>query len=1119
MSQPLFKLRKELSLPVSEDVSMIDELSSYAATMDSSAPDVSLTNRYSNELLLTENSKFIVTQLAPRLSLLPSELDGLNGCVDTYSGNALCNDSDNLYIWPFKSSQKRPNFIRIALHEQHETLSSPPKCCFTWPSTGDDNDQTKSAGILIINRQSGIVRFYEDVSTINSVSTLISKKREINLDLKFKQQENVVDIVNAEPSGVLVSTTFGRLLLITIRDSSGKPCLQLKSHLVKSQVGIFTSMNSFKEIVSIRPGPITGKGERLLYSITRGGEFKIWNVSATMNSYNRVDVNVYQQILDSLQELYPFAYGTLQILDSHPLPQDPSAHLILASISDSKFTYYICTTIQVEESTNSFSIFSVYRLNTYVLPSAKKPQLFIPGALNHAGDLTADTTPVYFLFEDAIVFIQISSKLDSDYQLRYRCEDIINFRKDTKIIGYGYDTKALYLINGSNAVIKIETKLENISTATNTKFIKSHLDQAVYFSQIAESPIDFNLPENIELEREAIEEDLLESATEILLSNCNYIPPKMSSLTHHLQLRVEFFTNLLHYTQYNFIYKVSPQVKLQLVENYEILNCALALLISLEDYPEFADLWQKTLVAQGIDEEKLILTQLNKFPQVIGKFLESLNDRLGASEDITLKAAAARFVNAVIYQACLQEGENKYRYGSLNMAITEVNDNLLWIAQHSIPKNINGILFHLAFCTEDDSFRETYSIEILDCIKTLYYLCKQTDICYKEKNVSVSSPGYRSAIDFYSSNHLAWIQLLCKVNRSADAIQIADFYHDLEGLVEALNTFDKRKAEPVYEQFFSKYEYDFAKTVFTSSIEHKKIDDLFFQFEQYSAYLNRFFEENPEYGYVSWIGNIFDGKYKQASEVLTAVATSNSHPEFDLNQRQVQLSIAKLSAIVEDGDLDLDKLSNIQAHLDLMEFQKKLADILKNEAKISPRYQTMKGFSKYYSDLEEKVNNNRSISLPELINLYTAIQNPDVFYQSLKLLALEKSLSPNDKHSLISMVWRRCILIDSWDDQSNDMETAFYHTLLRFFNDRLFIDGIELPDVDRLRADDSNSSAIRLLEDPQLQKLCKKDFQSEIKALQNLSTSLKSRMQSLIGSANVESGAKCVINYETNSID
>lgn len=1121
MSQPLFQLRKELTYSVSEDFTKIEDFSSIDGNIESSgATETNSNYKYSNEVLLTESSNYVVTKLAPSLCVLSGDREDINGCVDTYSGNALYNDTDNLYVWRYDSSQRNATFMRIPLHEEHESVCLAPKCCFTWPSTGDDIDHKKCAGILIINRVSGVAKLYEDISTINNVSALISKKHEISLDLKFNDKEYVVDVVNAEPSGILVSTTFGRLLLITIRDRSGKPCLQLKQQLIKSQLGVFShKMDVFKEVVSIRPGPIIGKGERLLYSITRKGKFKIWNVSATMSCYSRVEVDVYEQILELLQDLYPFAHETLQVLDLHPLLQDLSAHLILASISDGNLTYYICTTIKVDERTNSFSIFSVYRLNTYTFPNEKKPQLFVPGALDSSVEPRISHTLAYFLFEDAIVCIQVSNNLDSNYQMKYRWEDIIRFRTGTRIVGHGYDAKALYLINGNNSVIKIEPKFEKSKTQA-PRFIKSHINQAVYFSQVDDNPINFNLLESIELERAELEKDISATATEILLSQSNYIPPKLKSLTSHLKLREDLFVYLMQYVKSNFINKIAPHVKLSIIEQYEIIKCSLALLTTLEDYPVFAELWNNTLISEKVEEEQLFLFKLNEFPEVFGKFLVALNDALRTSSDRNLKVSAAKFINGTVYQACLEEGENEYRYGQLDMAITEVNNELLWLAKHSIPQSINDVLFHLAFSTDDMSVLVGNADQILNLIKILYYLSKQTDVWFRNKNVDISTSEYKKALDFYTSSHLPWIQLLCRVNRTTDAVQIADFYHDLEALVESLSNFDRIQADAIYQKFLSKYEYEFAKTLFTYLIEHKKINDLFFQFQNSHDYLESFFNENPQYGYVSWIGKIFDEQYLDASKVLTSVATSHTQPHLDVLQTQSQLSIAKLSALAAEENIEICDLEYIQFNLDLIEFQTTLKSLLRDH-QILHRYLQTPTVSNYYNQLKKNILDDRPASFFELIDIATVIDEKSVFHESLKFSTLNKTIQPKQKRLLVSLIWTRCILSDSWPQPNDSTHTNLNHTISCFFHDQLFANGIQLPNIDALLRDihDTNhlSSAFSLHK--KQTDVLSKSLKNDSKLLQNLPSSSRNHIHSLVASANLESGAKCVINYENFTIE
>lgn len=1120
-NQPLFQLRKEVSTHSSAGdtnttQSFVEELQSGGDSTVFQSRD-----QFTNEVVLTENEKYSVKRLAPSLSFLPlgDELDGL---VDTYSGNALVNDKDNLYIWKYNSSQRQTAFARIPLHDEYISLSNTPKIVFTWPAANDDDGASKPSGVCIVNKKSGLVQFYEDINTINNLSSLLSKSKVHELNLKLKDKEMVIDVVNSEPSGILVSTNFGRLLLITIHDSMGKPCLQLKQQLIKSQVGFFHSVKPEKEIVSLRPGPILGKGERLLSLVTGGGDFQIWNLSAAAHSFKRISVNLHDQIVESLQDLYPFAHRSLHILSSHPLPQEPAAHVILSSINNSQETYYILSTVKFEERTNSFTIFSTYRLNTYTANAKEKPQLFIPSVFQENVEIQPVVTSVYVLFNDAVVLTQVSSKLDHTYPLRRKWEDIISFRADVHLIGCGYDSESIYLINREIGVIKIATTAVNQHfDLPEARFIKSHINQAIYFSGESSNPIEFNLPSELELERVEIESDLLASSEDILLSKSEYIPPKLSSLEQHLNLRVELYKNLLSFTKKNFIHRISPQLKLNLIENFEILNCALSFCSFIGKSDALKALWEKVLTSIKIAEEDLFLHQVNKFPKIFSQFLQELTETIYPSSDLKFKGFCADLVITCIYKACLEEGENHYRYSEFEMDVSEVSSTIPWFTRYEYPEYINLLFFDLRYTGDDPIALSEFSDKLLALVKILYYQCKQASMWFNNTDTSPETDEYERIRNLYENNNLQWNQVLCQVNRQQDSLQITEFYEDLEALVETLDTFDKEEFRDLYNHYFEKFGYKFSARLFSYYISKNKLKNLFFDFPEQHDYLVQFFEENPQFGNVAWIGKLLDEDYQGTCKILSKISNTGDDSGQSIDTLQLHLSVAKLCALVDQNDVDMDDLTSIQVNLDVIDGQRDLYDKLKDGARMNSRFKATE-LEKIFEKLTECIKSRKSLSLPEIIEYYTMLSGQNNFYCALKLLSLNTGLDFEVRRFLVSTIWRRCILSDDWQKTEDDTQTTLFYTLTKFFDEELFLSGCALPEWNILL---DKSILTQEYFSAAYGKFCDNieglegAFFKDLKSLESLGNSFSTRLKALIGSANERSGKRCVINYEKNTVE
>ncbi|SCV06186.1 LANO_0H23992g1_1 [Lachancea nothofagi CBS 11611] len=1141
MSQkPLFQLRKELddSGDVTSDANVTQ---SFAEQFESTSNvEPSVTTNFTNKLVLTENAKYTVAKLPAEI---PRQLESesIDGYVDTLSQNAIVNDSDTLYMWEFATTQLNPMVTRVPLHEDHISLSCVPKIIVTWPAALDDDLNSGMAGvaagagtagstianncgICIVNRKSGLIQFYEDVDSINNLSSRISRTKCHELTLSLKDTEFVMDVVNAEPAGILISTTRGRLFFVTIRDFMGKPHLNLKLQMIKSHLALFFSSQKLKKIVSLKPGPILGKGERLVSVLTSGGDFQIWNLSAVANCYKRAEFNVYDQILESLKDLYPCAYNSLMLLDSHPLSDDNSAHMILSSITDyDGASYYILTTIKLDEQTNGFIIFSTYRLNTYTSASQESnpPRLLVP--MGAEQDTTAITS-VYTVFHNAVVLTQVSAKLDQTYSLRRKWEDIISFREDAEIFGQGMDSRSIYLMSRKMGVLMITASLAVKSNdLQETRFIKSHIDQAVYFSNLPCTPIDFNLPLNISLEREEIEEDLLASGEEILLSKSIYIPPNLKSVERHLSLRVELFKKLLNFTKFNFLHKISPAVKIQLIESLEVLNTALGLLTYIRNSQPLSECWQHVMQSNKLDEDTFLKHDLDRFPKVFSQFLEEVHASLIPSSTSNLWSLCAELVISCLFKCTLEDGEEFYRFDMFQMDKNELGAFAPWYVQNQFPALVSQLFAGLCNYANLSKDKVQHSEQLLSLAKILYYFCNQASLWFLENPSRTASKEFEEISKLYRENRSFWNQTLCAFDKKLDSLEISEFYEDLPSLAETLSTLPTETSEDLYMQYFEKFGYSFAVEVFSNFIAHGKLQDLYERFPKQHELLRHFFDQNPQFGEVGWMCKVFDERYDDASAILVEITTKQTNSSNELGVDQTRLSIAKLCILADKNATDFDRLTTIQAELDVIDGQKDLRAMIEDGAKQNRKQESSHALQKLFGVLNEKIALSQRLELSEVVEMYTLLESKDCFYKAAKIVSLNKSCLGFENYKFLNaMIWRRCVLFDDWTAHVEETDTALFHSLRRCFDDKLFEKGSTIPDLPLIMDQTLVTSEYFEAEykslDVDINGLLNQARleQAEVKSLD---ASFETTMKSIIASSNDCSTHKCVINYETGQVE
>lgn len=1148
------RLRKELSVPVAvaENQSLAQlsyEEESQASLMDISMEQqqLRLHSNFDNSKFFTENSRYVVKTIQSDYNSEFSEDDKLNGYIDMLIGYGLVNDRKKIYIWNIHSTQKDTPYITVPFSSgDNDERASVPRCILTCPATMDEsplalnpNDQDETGGLIIIKGNKAT--YYEDINSINNLSFKLSEKfsHELELHINSAEGEECDLILNCEPAGIVLTTNMGRIFFITIRNSMGKPQLKLGKQLNKPfKLGILSKIFSTKSlVVSLRNGPILGKGTRLVYITTNSGNFQIWQLSATnAHPTKLIDVSIFGAILESLQDLYPFAHGTLRIWDSHPL-QDENAHLFLSSIYDgsNNEAYYILSTIIFDSSSNSFTIFSTYRLNTFMDPmndTKFKPKIFIP-QMENAND-TSDVTSILVMFPNAVVITQVNSKLDSSYSLRRKWEDIVSLRNDIEIIGSGYDSESLYVLTKQMGVLQIIVKEnEEKNTKPEVGFVKSHVDQAVYFSKIISNPIDFNLPPEIFLDQESIENDLRLTSEEIFHSNGKYIPPMLNTLEQHISVRREFFQNFLNFVTKNFNYRISPELKSNLIEKFEILNCCIKFNCIVRQSNELNKIWEKILSnynlthSEHLTTEIIVINRPDIFPVILRLFLNHVVFVLFPSQNQNYKSNVTNLINSCFYDGVLEEGEKALRYELLELDPTEVDiSKLPWFINFDYLNCINQCFFDFTFACEEEGNLASHSESLLKIVKILYYYFNQFKIWINTQPTEAvnANENFSSINSLYEDNHLDWNRVLCKANLEEQSIQITEFYKDLPGLVQTLQTLnqDAPVTMSLYETFFNEFPEEFSFTLFEYLIKHKKLDDLMFRFLQQHDDLVKFFHQfGSKYGHVAWIQQVLDGSYADAVNTLKNVTVDDSQKGATLSECELHLNVAKLSSLlVEESDMDIDNLRKIQYNLDSIDAEKILSSKLKKgEVQICKRFKSGV-INEIFNTLVEKLKSMRVVSLSELVELHSILDDEEGLFVPLRLLSVDGDLLNYEiRKFLNALVWRRIVLLDN----SRDENKLLQNIITRVFDEELFkSNDFPLPSMDLL-CDKSIVTPEYIRETYGKFSVdlgsVREEIYEEISQLEMLNSdnSLEIKLHSTIGSVAKEKNY--IINYETNTVE
>lgn len=1104
---------------------------------------------------LTRNSNYVVSKLVATPNALKSSArENVTGLINETTSHALLISDSSVSVWKYNSSDNIP--VTINLPVAPANAGFPPIAHLVSPNPGSSDP-----GVVIINSRTGHVRYYDNIETASSIG-LLQHHRGIDAQIRLSDREIIVSSESIEPAGILLATSTGRVFLVSLRDAAGNPNITL-SEIVRRQSSFFTfSLSPQRQIAAIKAGAVLGQGSRIAITVTRGGEVVIRSCARGGQSNVILQQNIHQSLVEhlSLDEQYKGVDidKNLEIVD-----------LALLNNFDSQDVFLVLTNIKINANENSYVtfvirrddtqllLFSAYRVRTYYTPYTKQPQLYVPSPGSTA----------FIIFEDAIVLTQLPTELDHVKNNRLRkWEDVITFRHGLKIVGSGIENyleldkeilklPSAYVLIPEIGVLRIERLPQDESKLydeSHPSVLKSHIEQAVFYGGENLGPLEFDLPEGIQIDSVELKQGLLEVATEIMNSNSAYLPPRLSSIESHLQLRQSKLKRLLEYTASNFSTIIDEYLVIQLVRAFEKVTAAHDIYKVLEKSNTTTAV--NTIVDQAVqtfstpngDFFHAGLTNINEFILMI---LKSLN-KTGGNEAFAVELLTRAFIPVL-------EAEKVYRYGLFKLDDSFIGSEEPWFAANDVYFDIDEAFEKYATITRPSLPNAVASQMCVELTEILFYDLQQRLKWLKSK--VTKSKADQAAIEqcetFYKARSTIWTKTLVVFGSKIEALAIAETYQDLQSLAE-ISDGERETAKGVeldnihlrFDYYFNKFGYAFAETLYNYYIHTGKYQVLILGFQEYSEYLKRFFTEN-DHRKISWARDILDGDYTKAADILLSVSQKSTEKQ---THKHLQLSIAKLSALA-DVNQNVDLIQDIQEELDFADAQSSIFDQISQfiRSDSDPAAQTDAIVSEllqqqYKNDVTIKHTSqralnrllgNKSVSVNELIDIFTLIdskitQNSLNCFYALKVLHLS---SQPEREKVINerLIWTRALLADDWESiiasenksdewiKERSESTVLFTTLLNFFKDHVYTVNndyqISLPDVTllaNLGTDEELLSRFTFIGDEELQAL-KKELNSHSSVIDGLisSANLEGWVKALIGTANEKSGADKVINY------
>ncbi|KAJ5081413.1 hypothetical protein NUU61_009677 [Penicillium alfredii] len=541
-------------------------------------PSEGLAHDIEGTVVLSSTDHYTVDQL-PALpdQIRGSQTEPLKCFFGAGHDHALALTRSHAIVWPYSvpaSSPSPSETFTIPIPESCRDPNGPaPLGVLLSTATGEH------PGLLVVIPSTGKLVYWETVSSAASLG--LSRQRQSGIQGSIPgllSGEYVTEIMNGEPSGIIVALSSGRTAHITLRDSQGRPSVLVnffKSTAGASVGGIFGGIKNAlgggywrKEVAAVRAGGSHQRGQRDVIIATSTGLVEIWDAhwnhgNALKKRYDaRDDIaaaiprddekTTTESDLKVMDFAYPTQHGSVESSAS-----EDSWRLFMVVGSSQWLEYKKLFVIQLQLSGSDSRVLSTYPVDLRSFPAIQadsKPRIFVPKPEDTA----------FILLEQSLIILSLtgveetpSSQLLLDSKkLPLPFQDTIHLRsgKEYEILGCDSEERpdnttcaTCVLMVRNFGVIRVtvfpqqgaESEVEEAQITSKHK-----LEQAIFFGTMAKNPLNLGGPGGLDFPALEIEQAALEICNELLRSDTRFIPTTAISLDQNLRLRAKALDDL-----------------------------------------------------------------------------------------------------------------------------------------------------------------------------------------------------------------------------------------------------------------------------------------------------------------------------------------------------------------------------------------------------------------------------------------------------------------------------------------------------------------------------------------------------------------------------------------------
>ena len=493
---------------------------------------------------------------------------------------------------------------------------------------------TGELALLVVMPSSGKVVYWDSVS--NAANADAMRLKEPNLQGIVSGSisgETITKAVEAESGAFFLTSSIGRIIHLSVKDSQGRP--QITTYNVEvnaaSNFGLlggirraFTNALWQKNIAAVKTRRSRGKNHCSCVVATTKGLFQVWDTIRNSTQSLSFEVDAKVEILKSIGKVCPKATyldeDAFSILDFVLFPgtdvqeNDLDFHrlLVLTAHKTSSSALYTLLDLTLRQGTLDVDIVHPITCFSELLDSNDrwKPQIFLP--------LPAQTAVV--VFPASITLVSLA-KIEESPESQIRMEshslpgpfqDTIYFRQQSDYYVTGCtvdepdrnDESALctLLVHGYGLVQVAISSIKAHQTRSRRIAVtaKSKMEQAIFFGHMPHNLLDLSGRTELVFKSEDVETAALEINDSIMQCTSAYTPAITAPTDQQLKLRSTALAELIMYIQ-RFKYPLRQDIRWKLLWDAEKMAAARALWHSYNKYLSSRDPSQKSLLPELLD--------------------------------------------------------------------------------------------------------------------------------------------------------------------------------------------------------------------------------------------------------------------------------------------------------------------------------------------------------------------------------------------------------------------------------------------------------------------------------------------------------------------------------------